>query len=142
MAGIIDGEGNTGIYKIGRKIEINKKKRKTPQYRISLTIANTNYSLMLYLKELLGKFGTVNMYRRKGKGNANDSFRIECNEAMTVKILSEIRDCLIVKKEIADLVLEFQKQKLNFSGKKVPVAETERREQAYQESRLLNHRGR
>ena len=64
VAGLFDGEGTVGFY---RRIETKKdrgKPRKSLAYRISVEIAMTERSVLLWLQQCI-KLGTVNKKPRK-----------------------------------------------------------------------------
>ena len=65
IAGLFDGEGTVGFY---RRMETKKdrgKPRKSFAYRISVEIAMTDRSVLLWLQQCI-KLGTVNKKPRKG----------------------------------------------------------------------------
>ena len=65
IAGLFDGEGTVGFY---RRMETKKDRgnpRKSFAYRISVEIAMTDRSVLLWLQQCI-KLGTVNKKPRKG----------------------------------------------------------------------------
>ena len=95
LAGLIDGEGC--IY-----IELDKKhKRGTCYHRLSVIITQANKT---YLEYWRNKTDLGRVYRSR-----KDIYQWHCTDRSAEKLLGLIYDYLILKKDQADVALEFRK---------------------------------
>ena len=106
LAGIIDGEGTITITH-------HKYKRKTTSgitSRPVVAISNTSYLLLDYLKSL--KIGGSSFDMRKGKEHWKQAFQWTLSSHLSVyTFLKQIIPYLVIKKEKAEEILDWIKQK-------------------------------
>ena len=100
LAGIIDGEGTIGVY-LG---SIKRKDACYRNYTVQLSIANTNYLLMEFLKS---NFGGHIMFRSATKDNGKVVYMWRARLDEIRFILPRVIPFLILKKEQAKIVVEF-----------------------------------
>ena len=105
LAGLIDGEGNIGVY--GRSWKHTGQRQKTPSesYRPVLTITNTKRNLLEWIEERFG--GTIESPKVY-------SDRHNARYIWTIKTIVDIQDIcrncldyLVLKREQANLILTF-----------------------------------
>jgi LAGLIDADG DNA endonuclease family protein len=143
LAGLIDGEGCLTIAKQIRK------NRKSPCYRCSITMSNTDARLVSIFKLYFGG----NYYKRPDKRkekNWADSWTWHCPDGNAIDFLKSIRKHLIAKHSQATILIEFQAYKSNYEryvlrgkgSKPLSNEEVERRENYYLEIKALNTKGR
>jgi len=117
-AGIIDGEGNIGIY-------ANTGKHGFPAFKMRVRVNNTDEWLIHWLKENFG--GSVGMVDRGPKYNRNWKpswwWTISCRKAML--FLEMIFPYLRLKKPQAELAIKFQKAKSRERGRNRSYSERE-----------------
>lgn len=93
-AGIVDGEGSIFLEKA--------KNRK--QYRPSVTVVNTDYRILLRLKDILGG-GILLAKRRKVRPNRLTCWSWYSKGKSAVDVLEKIIPYLVSKREKAEIVL-------------------------------------
>jgi len=109
-AGIIDGEGCIGVYKN------NKGFCKT--FNCHLNVANTNVLMLNQLKEFWG--GKIYPDRHRLKYGWKECWVWQLNKGKEIsRFLKNILPYLVVKKEQAEMMLEFIKT-IGNPGKEVP----------------------
>jgi len=128
LGGIIDGEGC---------ISINKR---TTYYVPSVSISNTNETLINYLKQLFDNLEVdycVEYQDRGSRKNAKPAWVIRVEGKPRVSFLLDlVSDYLIAKKEQAKLVSEW----CAFKGRRRKLVQTDL--DMISQIRSLNHRGR
>lgn len=110
MAGLIDGEGCLSISKQ------NRKDRKNPTFRTSITVSNTDRRLVDIFHEYFGGVIYETKDNRISKGWAN-SFTWHCSIGNSAIFLKAIIPYLIAKKQQAILILEFQEMQSRYVRK-------------------------
>lgn len=128
VTGIVDGEGSVGAY-----ISIDKFGRY--HLLVRLTIANVNKDVLDVCQIVLG--GDVKLIKRKLRGNRKPVYRLLITDRPTVeRALLIIHDYLIVKYEVASLMLELINSKkthyYNYTPRELEIVT---------EMRKLNRRG-
>ena len=150
VAGIIDGEAWLGCRKNGIRTRIDRDGNKKVIYTISpsMVIANTKYKLLIYLKNLLDQYGKGNISECKGKyaklPNNNKCWAYYVGSGVLSKLLPEIKDLLIIKKQQADLIIELVRinQRMQYNGRSRPLNVERRQLEIRAALKKLNKRGR
>lgn len=120
-AGIIDGEGNIGIY-------ANTSRNGYPVYRMRVRVTNTDEGLIHQLKENFeGSIGVQNWAEGKNRKPAW-YWTVSCNPAL--RFLSLVTSYLRLKKPQAELAIKFQQSRRRQRGRRlsnnrIAVAEAE-----------------
>ncbi|HDY67880.1 MAG TPA: hypothetical protein ENH85_08835 [Candidatus Scalindua sp.] len=96
-AGIIDGEGSIFL----EKAKIRK------QHRPSVTVANTDYRIILKLKEVLG--GGILLTKRRDRPNHLPCWTWYSKGRSVASVLEKVTPFLVSKKEKAEVILPFAK---------------------------------
>ena len=133
LAGIIDGEGTIYLQRLIRNSYINW----YPRFQI----VNTNVNLMMWIHKTFGG----HLYG-KDRSNHNKNWKYQyewcTNRKIIDLLLPKILPYLIVKKEQAELMLEFRKTFVKKYGRsKIPKDIYEHREQIFNKIKNLNKRG-
>ncbi len=129
IAGFIDGEGS---FQVQKRLHRNKY-GKWIGFSLYLEVVNTNNAVIEYLQSLING----NFFFKKTKGNRKDAYGLRFNGKDAQNIASILYDYLIVKRDIAEIILQFPlvgraKQSLDVKEKK---------EELYQKAKVLNRRG-
>ena len=135
LAGIIDGEGYVGIRRC-----VTKGDMLIPEFKPTITITNTNYDLMVALKDNF-KGSICNRGQKNSKWKK--SFAFEFNRSEIRRILPLILPHLILKKKQAELLGELFGTYKEHLGIKhgYSVKEVQEKERLHKRSLLLNKRG-
>ena len=134
LAGIIDGEGTIGVYKLaqGRRFD----------YFQQISVGNTEVLLIYWLVD---NFGGRIPKIRKGKGNRKDSYVWALYGSNSYKLIKKVMSHLLLKQEQADNAMELWEKVSKFvynRNKPRPLYKTKLAEELYQRNKLLNMRGR
>ena len=131
-AGIIDGEGNIGIY-------ANTSMAGYPRYRLRVRVTNSDEWLIHWLKNNFG--GSIGVQQQPEGKNWKPAWywTISCNTAMN--FLVEILPYLRLKKSQAELAIEFQKARRRKLGRRFSDEERAVAEAQTILMRSLNKRG-
>lgn len=131
-AGLFDGEASVGIYSY---------KRKEFYYTMSVRLTNTNLEVLEWLKITFG--GSVNPYKKKEGRKQAYQWTISSNQALL--FLRLIQPFIKIKKEQANLAIEFQSTKRHRNGGViVPLSQEEKdtyRKYAQEVKRFNDYRG-
>ncbi|MCK4669539.1 hypothetical protein KAT21_05420 [Candidatus Bathyarchaeota archaeon] len=131
LAGIIDGEGTIAIAKA--KI---KEGRKNHLYSLRMSAANSDKGLVDWLKENFG--GSIHILREE-EGNHKKGYQWVLGSKDTYKLLKGMKDYLVIKKEQADIGIEFYKKTIwHVSGERVPIWLNTKREEYFQRMKDLH----
>jgi hypothetical protein len=123
LAGIIDGEGTIGIYKLNK------------QHHVRLVITNTNSDLIQWVHQRVG--GSVRPTDKR-VAHHKQGFQVVAYGREATPILQACWPYLVVKRAQAELALSFQAEYISFRGRRVDDAVLARREAMYLESLALN----
>lgn len=135
IAGFIDGEGYIGLLRRNRKDLIQGFYYK-PVIKVS---QRSLYSKVLYLfQEKYGGYITVKAKQPHLNQKQVDAWEI-ANRPMVKKVLLDIQEYSLVKREIIDLMLEFIE--LPIRNTRDSHIHDERKAEIYAELRALNKRG-
>jgi hypothetical protein len=107
IAGIVDGEGTVTLMK--------HHKNETPLPFVA--IANNNLDLLKWIKSLVG--GNI-CTKKKRLPHHNDSYVLNIRQDRAMRLLNEIKEFLIVKKQQADLITTQYKAVTHRAGKYTP----------------------
>ena len=133
LAGIIDGEGSIGIGTSSVTIRYSG--------TITVSIANTNPKLILWLQDKLGG-KTYNRGKPTPESKAAFVWRVQGDNA--VSVLNAVRSFLILKQEQADIVLAYHALRPS-PGSGIQNKLTDetkiRRLELYTQLRVLNKKG-
>jgi len=138
-AGILDGEGNTGIYKMVR----NTKYSNHPIYRLIVGISNTNKEVIQWLTETFDCCHPTLRYPKTVDGN-KPIYMVRFQDLNAIAFLDIVKDYVIIKRLQVALALgfgEFQSEHNYKGNNKVPEWVMCRREGFYQSSRFFNQVG-
>ena len=135
LAGILDGEG---CLRISRSAP--RRDRKTPQsprHAALVFVGNTSLPLVTHLRSTYG--GSIT--RRRATTRHREFYVWQLTtKALMLEILRTARPYLLVKREQADLLIQFITEFRSFKGlHRVDPEELERRERIYQAVKALNH---
>jgi hypothetical protein len=135
VAGFVDGEGCISAYVFNDRFDSR------PHFFTRIAVSNVNEDVLHYCREVLGS-GKVRPVKRNmtkpSQANSKDTFAlIICKRSEVKTALKIIRPYLIVKREVADLVLELISTKTQtknwFTARDLTIID---------EIRVLNKRGR
>lgn len=101
IAGLFDGEGCVSIY---AKYDEKNDRR---YHALNVSIANGNSAVLRWVQARLG--GRLNNNGVGGKGAARDCWSLRWSNTQTVEFLTAVLPYLIVKREAAEIGLEFRK---------------------------------
>ena len=107
IAGIVDGEGTVTLMK--------HHKNETPLPFVA--IANNNLDLLKWIKSLVG--GNI-CTKKKRLPHHNDSYVLNIRQDRAMRLLNEIKEFLIVKRQQADLITTQYKAVTHRAGKYTP----------------------
>lgn len=135
IAGIIDGEGCVTISrKKDTMFDINKKFH----YIAEIYITNTNEDFIKKIKNILG--GSNTLLINKGVGNCKKCYQIRWSrQADVYKILTCVRDYLIIKRKNAEIVMKFLDSRLGHNSRTEKYIEYEI--DLYTQVREINKKG-
>lgn len=104
IAGLMDGEGYIGI------LPVNSKETITQSFEPVVKIGMTGEASRSYLKELSEEYGASFQFRDRSKEGFRDCYTFVLKSKKKVlRFLEDIEQHLIVKKDQAQLVIEFCK---------------------------------
>jgi hypothetical protein len=96
-AGVVDGEGCVGIYSRGRD--------RPDEFRLHVTVANTDERMLVRLRELWG--GRYDPHSRRTKTNERQVWSWTVHDRAAGRLLETVLPHLVIKKEQAEIALEF-----------------------------------
>jgi hypothetical protein len=139
LAGLLDGEGYVSIWEVKKGQKKKWLHTHETYYHPVIKIVMTDEPIIRWLKDSFG--GTLEV-RRLGEKNINwkTSYGWMLRKAQVVEFLRHVSPYLRVKKQQAEIILEFSKLKsLPF----IPMSEEahEKKYQLYKQIRILNKRG-
>lgn len=110
LGGILDGEGTIQVNKK------NNKGNKSPAYSIAVEVGNTDKRLIDWLEQ---KFGGGTWFEESKKANWKDKHTWTVTGYNAHKLLSKVKDNLLLKKEQAEIAIRFYNEctKRNWSMK-------------------------
>jgi hypothetical protein len=134
-AGIIDGEGSIMV----KRSKENRPGRPTREYRIVVSVGNTNRLLLEWL--LVRWEGSIKPYIRKIP-NCKPVYTWTLSAKSAVMFLKLIKDFLVIKKDQAELALIFQTTvKSGGSWSRLTPETLQTREDCFNKMAILNKRG-
>ena len=105
IAGFIDGEGCVSAYVYGDRLDGRA------HFFTRITVSNTNKDVLDFCREVLG-CGKVTLVKRARVGNEKDGYVLRICKRSEVKMaLSILKPYLVVKRDVADLVLKLIESK-------------------------------
>lgn len=126
IAGLIDGEGSIMITRDAS--ESFMKKRKRPFYSPRVRIGMITRSPLDFMVKVLG-FGTV--FQEKSYEGKSPMYRVQFRKkAEVIPFLTLIKEFLVLKKEQAELCLEFFRECPGIRGHH-PTEETHKKQESY-----------
>ena len=130
LAAFIDGEGCITITRDGRG----------DHFGLQMHITNTNRKLMEWLEENFG--GLMQWDVKDKRPNRKPKHRWRLNGRYTQKLLEEMQEFLIIKKEQSEVALKFlyETQQRNYNHGR-PEWVIKRQIQYYEQMKLLNKKG-
>ena len=134
-AGIIDGEGSIMI----KRSKGNRPGRPTPEYRVFISVGNTNRLLLEWLNARFG--GSIKRYVRVTP-NCKPVYTWTISAKSGIMFIKLIKDFLVIKKDQAEIALMFQTTVVSGgSWCKVTDEKLRIREEYFQNMKQLNKRG-
>lgn len=132
LGGMIDGDGSIQI----RKHPI-RKARKSHEYQLVVTVANTDRRLLDWLKENFG--GGIHTKKREENWSECYEWALQSPKA-AYELLKNVKPYFVIKGEQAEVAIEFfETTKRNrVSGGRVPVWLNNKREEYYQKMKDLH----
>jgi LAGLIDADG endonuclease len=106
IAGLFDGEGSIFIGKSKYGPDVNKTKNKSGfTFRVRCAVGMTDESIIHWLKAVTG-IGRIYYKERPSTENSKPAWYWITNDRESIVFLRIIKDCLRVKKSLAELALE------------------------------------
>lgn len=148
IAGFMDGEGSISLGKDYPRVNGHKTKI---QYNLVVSMCNTNKEIVEWFKQELGGSITIRKWT-KGK-NHKQAYQWNLKSNQAIDFLKEILSYLKIKKQQAELAIEFQKHKREIVNQKLWIKsqikgghtlsdkELQYREDIWLKMRELNQRG-
>lgn len=136
IAGFIDGEGFVDIHRQSTEKTMKSRNIKSPSFQPIVQISNSNRDVLEWIKSLYGG----NLYARAKKAGHKQIYSYVVTARKAEHLLKEVLPFLIVKKEQAQLVLEFYANGEHGKLRTSPE-ELNRRESIYSILRSLNYKG-
>lgn len=124
LAGLFDGEGSVNIFK-----QSNRKDMNYPAYFVEISIGNTHKGVLQWILEHFGGRLTDNAEQYSHRNQRTWRWRASSDEAYKTLVL--MLPYLIIKKEQAQLAIEFRERQVAFkaySHNPLTAEETEWRE--------------
>lgn len=132
IAGMVDADGSICISKA------NMPDQKRPQFRLVLSIANTNFDALAAMQRLMGVGSMQCGYRQNRSIKWKDKGSLTLNSEAALFVIEQIRPYQIIKARQAALALEFITLKRAWSRQNDNWREQER---CYERMQALNARG-
>jgi hypothetical protein len=130
LAGLFDGEGSVNIFKQSRSYMAYS------AYFIEISIGNTHEGVLNWVLEKFGGRVAHNSDHRTAGSRKVWRWRASSNEAY--EILVAMLPYLIVKKEQAQLAIEFRERQVKFSGhSSTPLTQEENERREMQKVELI-----
>ena len=138
IAGVIDGEGSISIIKASTKYNFS--------YQLRLIVTNTDYRMMKWLKDTIGYGSIYERKRGQFKPHWSNVYTYAITATKAKNLLVLIYPYLVIKKEQADIAIEFTKtvlaQKNNIYGcKGLKESILNKRKELKSRINFLNRRG-
>ena len=133
LAGVVDGEGTIGIYRQkrpGNKMEV--------RYFANLEVVGTHRGFIEKIAEMIGVSVCVKDQMKRNPKH-KPSFGARAQRRFVPRVAKAILPYLVIKKEQAELVLEFSE--LMYNAPCHTAALFPRFEEFYQRMKVLNKRG-
>jgi hypothetical protein len=112
IAGVIDGEGSISIIKASGKYHFS--------YQLRLIVTNTDYRMLKWLKDTIGYGNVAERKRKITQPNWSPVYIYSVTATKAKNLLVTIYPYLVIKREQADIAIEFTKtvlpQKNNIYG--------------------------
>lgn len=109
LAGLFDGEGSINIFK-----QTSRKDMKAPAYFLEISIGNTHRGVLQWILEHFGGRLTHNAEQYTERNQRTWRWRASSNEAYEILIV--ILPYLIVKKDQAQVAIEFRERQVTFNA--------------------------
>lgn len=105
LAGIIDGEGCLAILRTG--CGPNDIHRRTPHYRISITVIMGHRPTVERIKALVGVGTIITKKMSAYKANWSDAYMWRCSDRQAINLLAMLKPHLFTKSEEANIATQF-----------------------------------
>ena len=143
LAGFIDGEGYLGIT-FQRKKE-TKSQAASPLFRPYLVLANTNLSVLSYIKNIIGAGKIYDMKKATEKTKKSFQYKLMRMEILQ-DVLESIESYLRIKSDQCRILIEFTKRRRRVTyvtgyGSRGRTSFTDADENSYRSLLKLNKRG-
>ncbi len=131
LAGIIDGEGTIAITK-----QKPRTGRRNHLYSLRMIVGNTDKKLVDWLVE---NFGGSCHILREPEGNWRRAYQWVLGSRETYRLLKEMKEYLVIKREQAEIGMEFYRDTLKRATKgRVPLWLNCKREEYFQKMKSLH----
>lgn len=127
IAGVIDGEGTIGIYRL-----------RSTGYQMKVCISNCSRPLLVWIRERVG--GAL-VRVAKETPRKRESWQLVVSQYQAAPLLLDCRDYLQVKRPQADLAVRYMEEYKPASGTSPTEQQVARRRWYWDETRRLNRRG-
>jgi hypothetical protein len=128
IAGVIDGEGTIGIYRLSSN-----------KFQMKIVVANTSWPLLEWIRERVG--GAL-IPAAKATSKHRMSWQLVVSQYQAAPLLLGCRQLLQVKRAQADLALRYMEEYIPANSRLGPSeAQVARRRWYWDETRRLNRRG-
>lgn len=133
LAGILDGEDSVRI-----EFEKREHRGRENNYRLRLSISNTDLNLMNWLTT---NFGRSCLKEKKRIGNYKQYYQWEIkSNTRSASLLKQLLPYLIIKRERAEVAIEFAKM-MKGTGNRYTEQEKQQRKELYEKMKQLNKKG-
>jgi len=134
IAGLLDGEGCIGVFR-------QKIKNRTHEYNFGarVIITNSNFPVICWLKEKTG-IGCAYEYNKSYKENWNKVHRWQVTSRKARTFIKTIYPYLIIKKEIANVVLKLPVHK-KWEGRERTINQYQAQYKIFELAKVMNKRG-
>lgn len=140
VAGLFDGEGCVMISKSVPKpgSRFWRKGYRSPSYNLKIGISNNYLGVLEQVKRQYGGSLTKHISGFTGRGDGNT---LIIGDNLALAFLKDVREYLVIKKEVAEVGIDYQETKRQRKGKGKPLLseELERRESYRVRVLQLNH---
>ena len=113
IAGLLDGEGSVSIVRITPK---RGRDCKRPMHQLRVIISNTDYRMMKWLLETTGVGHIATRTMKNKNPNWRPSYWYILGAKKAYDFLMVVYDYLVIKREVADVALEFYSTVLSYKN--------------------------
>lgn len=145
LAGVIDSDG---CIHIERYVDRRKGRNNRYQYNVRLQVGVTRMEIINWIEKNFCGETRKYSYKRESKfQNRNDVINWRISSKQAINLLKELKDYLILKRDRAEIAIEFEKSILTPSESRSPhlkdvkEKKTKLKEELHAKMKILNQRG-